>query len=161
MLGSFPRTAHLFGSVCLLALWLALQPRLAMAAPEPVQGELPALGLLVAQTFLRAVSEGDLRTAAPLCAEAVDFDGDRVQGAEAVKARLARLGAALREGRVLRKIVVMRLIEARRLFGPPPGRVRLPAGVEVLVGFGRFSRGGLVVFVAPERDRFRVVALTD
>lgn len=130
------------------------------AAPERPE-EIPALGVLVAQTFLRAVAEGDLRTAAPLCAQTVDFDGVRAEGADAVRARLGRLRDALREGRVLRKIVVMRLAEARRLFGPPPARLRLPVGAEVIVGFGRFSRGGIIVFVGVERDRYRVVALTD
>jgi hypothetical protein len=130
------------------------------AAPEGSDGP-PALGVLVAQTFLRAVAEGDLRTAAPLCAETVDFDGSVVTGADAVRGRLEKLRKAVPEGLVLRKIVVMRLAQARRLFGPPPSRLKIPTGGDVLVGFGRFSRGGLIVFVAPERDRFRVVALTD
>ncbi len=142
------------------ALWLWSQVTPVGAVPDR-PGEIPALGVLVAQTFLRAVSEGDLRTALPLCAQSVDFDGVLAKGDEAVRARLGKLRKALREGRVLRKIVVMRLAEARSLFGPPPARLTLPAEREVIVGFGRFTRGGLVVFVAQERERFRVVALTD
>lgn len=131
------------------------------AGPTGGEAPLPALGVLVAQTFLRAVADGDLRTALPLAAETVDFDGELAKGAAAVRARLEAIRRRVREGLTLSRIVVMRLERARRLFGPPPARLRLPKGQELLVGFGRFQRGGLIVFVAPERDRYRVVALTD
>ena len=130
------------------------------AAVDP-KAPLPTLGVLVAQTFLRAVAEGDLSTALPLCAQRVDFDGEVAVGAKAAKNRLEEMAKRAGEGRPLTRIVVMRLERARQLFGPPPRRLSLPPKTELLVGFGRFPRGGLIVFLAPEEDRWRVVALTD
>ncbi len=155
---------HRFGRRLLAAGIVALAG-LSVGAPAPAApaapSALPTLGVLVAQTFLQSVVARDLRTAAPLCAERVDFDGTVETGAAHVRARLKALLSRVDRQLRLRKVVVMTLAEARQRFGPPPARLHLPTSKEILVAFGRFRRGGLIVFVAPEQDRYRVVALTD
>lgn len=130
------------------------------AEPRGVQKKIPLLAVLVAKTFLRAVVDRDLKTAAPLCAATVDFDGHQVKGDKAVRKRLGQLLARMKVRRRLRKVAVMTLAQARRLFGPPPARLRL-RGKDLVVAFGRFRRGGLVVVLAPQGDRWRIIALTD
>lgn len=149
----------------LLPLWLVvslvLGSGLARAAePAGTKQRIPLLAVLVAKTFLRAVVDKDLKTAAPLCAKTVDFDGQRVKGDKAVAKRLGKLLARMKVRRRLRKVAVLTLAQARRLFGPPPARLGL-ARKDLVVAFGRFRKGGLVVVLAPEGDRWRVVALTD
>ncbi|MFH2009586.1 MAG: hypothetical protein ABI333_23540 [bacterium] len=140
---------------------LLLLARPAGAEPAPATGErLPVLAVLVAQTFLRSVVDRDLVTAAPLCADAVSFDGQLVRGKQVPK-RLSRMFARMKVSRRLQRVVVMSLQRARQLFGPPPARLKLLQRKDLIVGFGRFRRGGLVVVLAPERDRWRIVALTD
>jgi hypothetical protein len=131
-------------------------------AAEPADsGPLPTLGVLVGKTFLQAVVDRDLKTSLPLCADRVDFDGQVVTGNRKVREELEQMFGRLGSRRRLRRVWVMSLAEARRRFGPPPSRLTLPDKGPVLVAFGRFHRGGLIAFVAPHRDRFRVVALTD
>lgn len=130
------------------------------AEPTGAHQKIPLLAVLVGKTFLRAVVDKDLKTAAPLCATTVDFDGQLVKGEKAVVKRLATLLARVKGRRRLRRVAVLTLARARRLFGPPPARLKLPRG-DLVVAFGRFRRGGLVVVLAPEGDRWRVVALTD
>ena len=153
-----PRSVLL--GVALLGLGVSAAP--ANAAPAAPAKPLPTLGVLVAKTFLQAVVARDLRTAKPLCAAEVDFDGRYAKGEKAVTRHLKQLLKRLGQRKRLRKIVVMTLAQARARFGPPPARLTLPKGKTLLVGFGRFRRGGLVVFLAPaEGDRWRVVALHD
>jgi len=136
-------------------------PRTARAAEPPgVPEKIPLLAVLVAKTFLRAVVDRDLKTAAPLCAATVDFDGSRAKGDKAVRKRLSQVLARMKVRRRLRRVAVMTLARARRIFGPPPARLKL-RGKALVVAFGRFRRGGLVVVLAPDGDRWRVVALTD
>jgi len=143
------------GLLLLLAAWPA------DAGPATAKGErLPVLAVLVAQTFLRSVVDRDLRTAAPLCADVVSFDGQPVRGKQ-IRKRLSQMFGRMKVRRRLRRVVVMPMRRARQLFGPPPARLKLPQRADLIVGFGRFRRGGLVVVLAPERDRWRVVALTD
>lgn len=130
------------------------------AEPAGVKKKIPLLAVLVAKTFLRAVVDKDLKTAAPLCATTVDFDGRLVKGDKAVAKQLGKLWVRMKVRRRLRKVAVLTLAHARRLFGPPPARLKLPRK-DLVVAFGRFRRGGLVVVLAPEGDRWRVVALTD
>ena len=137
-----------------------LVPSAQGAEPPAAKGKIPLLAVLVAKTFLRAVVDRDLKTAAPLCADTVDFDGQTVKGAKAVRKRLAALLAKMKIRRRLRKVAVLTLARAQKLFGPPPARLKL-AGKDLVVAFGRFRRGGLVVVLAPEKDRWRVIALTD
>ena len=130
-----------------------------LVAAEPTQKP-PMLAVLVAQTFLRSVADRDLKTAAPLLAQAVNFDGQQVRGTRAVRKRLARLLQRVGRRRRMRKVVVLGLEHAVRLFGSPPQRLALPKG-PLVVGFGRLQRRGLIVFLAPIEDRWRVVAVTD
>jgi hypothetical protein len=146
----------LLGLACVLG-----APRVARAAPPAApEPQIPLLAALVAKTFLRAVVDHDLKTAAPLCATSVSFDGQPVTGPKAVRQRLARLLARMKVRRHLQKVVVVGMARAVRLFGPPPARLKL-RGKDLVVAFGRFRRGGLVVVLAAEGDRWRVVALTD
>ncbi len=130
------------------------------AQPRVAQKKIPLLAVLVAKTFLRAVVDRDLKTAAPLCAATVNFDGRRVKGDKAVRKRLGQILARMKVRRRLRKVVVLSLAQAQRIFGPPPARLKLQ-GKDLVIGLGRFRRGGLVVVLAPVKDRWRVVALTD
>jgi len=138
-----------------------LDPVAARAAEPPgVTRKIPLLAVLVAKTFLRAVVDRDLKTAAPLCAASVDFDGQRVKGEKAVKKRLGQVLARMKIRRRLRKVAVLPLAQAQRLFGPPPARLKL-RGKGLVVAFGRFRRGGLVVVLQAQGDLWRVIALTD
>lgn len=138
-----------------------LAPLAARAAEPPgATRKIPLLAVLVAKTFLRAVVDRDLKTAAPLCAATVDFDGQRVVGEKAVKKRLGQVLARMKIRRRLRKVAVLPLAQAQRLFGPPPARLKL-RGKDLVVAFGRFRRGGLVVVLEAQKDRWRVIALTD
>jgi hypothetical protein len=130
------------------------------AEPRVVPKKIPLLAVLVAKTFLRAVVDRDLKTAAPLCAAQVDFDGHRVKGDKAVRKRLGQVLARMKARRQLRKVAVLTLAQATRIFGPPPARLKLH-GKDLVVAFGRFRRGGLVIVLAPEKDLWRVIALTD
>ncbi len=143
----------------LLAVGLSAPPARA-AEPAGAKQKIPLLAVLVAKTFLRAVVDRDLKTAAPLCGDTVDFDGQRIKGDKAVRTRLGKLMARMKVRRRLRKVAVLTLAQARRIFGPPPARLKLRSK-DLVVAFGRFRRGGLVVVLAPEKDRWRVVALTD
>lgn len=133
----------------------------AAGAPARSAEPLPTLGVLVGKTFLQAVVDRDAQTALPLCAPKVDFDGEVVRGKAAVKKRLGQIFSRLGNRRRLRRVLVMTLAEARRRFGPPPARLSLPQGDELLVAFGRFSRGGLIAILARRGDHWRVIALTD
>jgi hypothetical protein len=119
------------------------------------------LAVLVGQTFLRALVDRDAKTAGPLLARTVNFDGLRVSGDKKVRAELGRIFKRMRVQRRLRKVVVLPLGQARQLFGPPPARLRLPKRADLIVAFGRFRRGGVIAVLAPEGDRWRVIALTD
>jgi len=130
------------------------------AEPRVAAKKIPLLAVLVAKTFLRAVVDRDLKTAAPLCASTVDFDGHRVKGDKAVRKALAQILARMKVRRRLRKVAVLSLTQAQQLFGSAPARLKL-RGKDLVVGFGRFRRGGLIVVLAPQKDRWRVVALTD
>lgn len=130
------------------------------AGPRVAPKKIPLLAVLVAKTFLRALVDRDLKTAAPLCAVTVDFDGHQVKGEKAVLKRLRQILARMKVRRRLRKVAVLTLAQAQRIFGPPPARLKLH-GKDLVVAFGRFRRGGLIVVLAPEKDRWRVVALTD
>lgn len=122
----------------------------------------PTLGALVARTFLQAVTDGDVDTALPLCADEVDFDGTVRKGRLAVRAALLAMKQRMGGHRAVRFVTVLSFEEARRRFGPPPERLHLPGPARGMqVGFARFGRLGLVVFVAPVQGRYRVVALTD
>lgn len=144
-----------------LAVAGVVAPPVARAAePRGARSKIPLLAVLVAKTFLRAVVDRDLKTAAPLCASTVDFDGHRAKGEKAVRKRLGQLLARMKVRRRLRKVAVLAMAQARQLFGPPPARLKL-RGKDLVVAFGRFRRGGLVVVLAPEGDRWRVIALTD
>jgi len=130
------------------------------AEPRGAGAKIPLLAVLVAKTFLRAVVDRDLKTAAPLCAASVDFDGQTVKGDQAVQKALGGLMARMKTRRRLRKVAVLTMAQARRIFGPPPARLKL-RGKDLVVAFGRFRRGGLIVVLAPKGDRWRVIALTD
>ncbi len=159
LLGAGLLGAGLLGAGLLGAADLAAAPSAGAAAPR---GEpLPTLGVLVGKTFLQAVVDRDAQTALPLCAAKVDFDGEGVRGKAAVRKRLGQMFARLGNRRRLRRVLVMTLAKARRRFGPPPARLNLPKGNALLVAFGRFSRGGLVAFLARRGDHWRVIALTD
>ncbi len=145
---------------CLLQLGSAAPARSAPAAGEAGEERIPLLAVLVAKTFLRAVVDRDLKTAAPLAASEVSFDGKLVKGPRQVRRRLARLLGALAGRRRLKKVVVVTMARARRLFGPPPARLKLTRK-DLVVAFGRFRRGGLVAILAPVANRWRVIALTD
>jgi hypothetical protein len=116
--------------------------------------------VLVAQTFLRAVADRDAERALPLLSDTVDFDGQVATGPAAVKAQLGAMLKRMAAPRELRRVVVLTLAQATARFGPPPARLKLPKG-ELVVGLGRFFHGGLIVLVAPEGERYRVVAITD
>ena len=129
------------------------------AAPE--SRKVPMLAVLVGQTFLRSVVDRDAKTASPLLAGTVNFDGLKVSGRKKVQAAFGRLLGRMKARRRLKKVVVLPLGQARQLFGPPPARLQLPARGDLVVAFGRFRRGGLIAVLAPEGDRWRVIALTD
>ena len=151
-------------SFSLVVVFLALSTASAseaLGAPPPQTEQIPQLGKLVATTFLRALVDRDFKTAAPLCARVVDFDGQVAQGETAVRDQLRRLFKRIKIRRRLQWSVVMSITRARQLFGPPPARLHLPKRNDLLVGFGRFRKGGLIVVLAPDQDRWRIVALTD
>lgn len=158
----FPTPRLLAGPLLAAALLAAPDPAARAAEPAPAAAAAAptTLAVLVAQTFLRAVADRDQDRALPLLADTVDFDGALATGPGAVKTRLQAMLARMTAPRDLRRVVVLPLDQARARFGPPPARLRLPKG-ELVVGLGRFYHGGLIVFVAPEGDRYRVVALTD
>lgn len=150
------------GPLLAAALLAAPSPSLRAAEPAPPAPDAapPTLAVLVAQTFLRAVADRDADRALPLLSDTVDFDGTVATGPAAVKVQLEAMLKRMTAPRELRRIVVLTFAQARARFGPPPARLKLPRG-ELMVGLGRFYHGGLIVFVAPEGERWRVVALTD
>ena len=153
------RWAKLIG-VALLGTMISWGAGRGSAAPESPE-RVPMLAVLVGQTFLRAVVDRDAKTASPLLGRTVNFDGLKVSGAKQVRAELGRLLSRMKVRRRLRKVVVLPLGQARQLFGPPPARLKLPQRKDLVVAFGRFRRGGLIAVLAPEGDRWRVIALTD
>jgi len=85
------------------------------AGPRVAPKKIPLLAVLVAKTFLRALVDRDLKTAAPLCAATVDFDGHQVKGEKAVLKRLRQVLARMKVRRRLRKVAVLTLAQARRI----------------------------------------------
>jgi hypothetical protein len=150
---------HATGPLVAALLLATPDPTARAAGPAPATPP-PTLAVLVAQTFLRAVADRDAERALPLLSDTVDFDGQVATGPAAVKAQLGAMLKRMAAPRELRRVVVLTLAQATARFGPPPARLKLPKG-ELVVGLGRFFHGGLIVLVAPEGERYRVVAITD
>ena len=132
--------------------------------PAPVAADDDALFMarLVARGFFQAVQEREPAAMLPLCAEGVNFDGEQVQGRAKIKARLERLVARARQRNLrLKKVVVLRYLEAVKVLGPPPERLKKVLGKGKMVALAAFQRGGAVAVMARRGAFWRVVALTD
>lgn len=117
---------------------------------------------LVARSFFRGLVEGDLPTLAPLCARRVNFDGQVVKGAAAIRRRLEALVTRARErGLRLKKVQLLTYREAVRRFGPPPARIAVTPGRGTMVALAAFQRGGAVAVLGRVGRFWRVLALTD
>ena len=119
------------------------------------------VAVLVARSFLQALSERDVKQASDLCAATVNFDGQELSGARRDRERIAKLVQDFPAGYRFRTVVFMRYRDAVDRFGPPPKRLRLGELKRSVVAFGRLPHKGLVVFVKKSQGRWRIVALSD
>src|SRR5512143_2925060 len=109
-----PRTRALVSGLSLLAAWLAVSTS---AAAPPSSAPADFMAELVARSFFRAVLEGDVAAALPLCADEVSFDGQRVRGKASLEKQLQQLAQRARaRGLQLLKIVVIPSREAVRRY---------------------------------------------
>ena len=117
---------------------------------------------LVAQSFFRGLIEGDISTVQPLCASTMSFDGERVRGDAAVKARLEQLADRARQGGLdLKKVEVIPVREAIQRFGPPPERIKAEVRPGNIVALARFNVLGAVAVLGRQSGFWRIHALTD
>ena len=119
------------------------------------------VAVLVARSFLQALTERDVNQALDLCAVQVNFDGQRISGARKVRKRIAEIVQKFPAGYRFRTVVFMQYRNAVGRFGPPPTRLRPNDLKRSVVAFGRLPHKGLVVFVKKLKGRWRVVALSD
>jgi hypothetical protein len=147
----------------LLALTLGLAGGRARAEEaNPGEPKTDFMAELVAKTFLRALLEGDAAALAPLCAEAVNFDGEVVKGRAAVEKRLAEVISRARSRQVrLRRVLLLPALEAVKRFGPPPRRIASSLGAGAVVAIARFERLGAVLVLKRKGRFYQVVAITD
>jgi hypothetical protein len=141
----------------IVALVIALCPALASAA-EP-KGDFMAE--LVARGFFRAIVDGEVASALPLCGSEVNFDGVRARGA-AIERQLRQMATRARAHNLqLVKIVVLSAQEAVQRFGPPPARIKGAVAAGRTVALARFNVLGAVAVLAKQNGLWRVIALTD
>ena len=137
---------------------------LVLLAPASVAAEDDALYMarLVARGFFRALADGEAAAMAPLCADVVSFDGQKVKGRKKIAARLkAMADRAQRANLRLKRVVVLTVKQAREKYGPPPERIKGELGKGRMVALAAFQRLGAVAVLARKGSFWRVVALTD
>lgn len=142
----------------------ALISLLYLFIPAQVVAEDDALYMaqLVGRGFFRALQDGEVEAMVPLCAEAVNFDGELVKGRPKVKARLARLVKRARKNHLrLKKVLLLSYREAIKVLGPCPERLKKVLKPGHMVALAAFQRGGAVAVLARRGDFWRVIALTD
>jgi hypothetical protein len=116
---------------------------------------------LVARGFFRAIVDGEVPAALPLCGAEVNFDGTRARGA-AIERQLRQMAQRARARHLqLVKVVVLPAEEAVRRFGPPPTRMKGVAAAGRTVALARFNVLGAVAVLARQDGLWRVIALTD
>jgi hypothetical protein len=148
--------------VALLASILSLAPSRAAGANPEAAAPSDFMAELVARGFVRALLEGDIAAALPLCADEVSFDGERLRGKARVEPRLRQLAQRARfRGLQLVKIVVLTAQEAVRRYGPPPSRMRRSVPPQAMVALARFNHLGAAVVMVRQGGFWRVTALTD
>lgn len=120
------------------------------------------LPYLVASSFVRALLDGRLDAAAPLCAPRVSFDGHWVEGDRPLREALGQLIARARRARLrLRTVQVLSHAEMIKRFGSPPDRLAKVVGKKDVFALARFQRMGLVIGLEQQGRLFRVKLLSD
>jgi len=134
-----------------------LSPQSASAA-----GKNLFLPRLVASSFVRALLVGRVKTAAPLCAPRVNFDGKWVEGEKPLREALQRLVARARRSRLrLRSVQVLTHAEMVRRYGPPPPRLAKVVKRKDVFALARFDRMGLVMGLQRQGRLYRIKFLSD
>jgi len=149
-------------SLLLLAV-LAVLSVSVLAPPRPAAaGDREFMAKLVAQTFFRALLEGTVETALPLCSKRVNLDGTWVEVPGVLERRLRAMSVHAREQGVrLTRVTVLPHGVVVRRFGPPPARLRGATGPGRLVALARFNTAGAVAVLRRTGAFWKVVAVTD
>ena len=129
---------------------------------RPHSLHVPMIGEMTARNFMDHLAAGDIRRAALLMDDTVNFDGTVVKGHDKVAAMLSRIMERVGGSVQWRYVRIVSGEEALRRFGPLPRRI---AGTDMkgaVVALGRRPSGGLaVIFRRTGEDTWRVVAMTD
>lgn len=117
---------------------------------------------LVASSFVRALLNGHLQVAAPLCAPRVNFDGHWVEEKEPIRQALSKLMTRARRARLrLKTVHVLSHSEMIKRYGAPPPRLAKAMSKRDVFALVRFSRLGLVIGLERQGRLYRIKLLSD